>query len=116
MMTQKIGNYNIIFFIICNYLYSNLIYIFFRILSEIENNLKTSTNNSSSQFENKDDLTEEFTIITDEIDHGELKENQTQSVNVIASVRNVTVNEDIPSFREWTKKQLEEAEKQPGLK
>ncbi|XP_050531453.1 uncharacterized protein LOC126900064 [Daktulosphaira vitifoliae] len=35
--------------------------------------------------------------------------------NLTASVRNVTVNEDIPSFREWTKKQLEEAEKQPTL-
>jgi hypothetical protein len=41
---------------------------------------------------------------------------ETQSVDVTSTVRNVTINEDIPSFREWTKKQLEEAEKQPGLK
>lgn len=90
--------------------------IFFRILSELEKNLKTSTYNSSSQFVTKDDLTEDINIKTNEIDYGELKENQTQSVDVTTTVRNVTVNEDIPSFREWTKKQLEEAEKQPGLK
>lgn len=45
----------------------------------------------------------------------ELKDSQFQSVNATAPIRNVTVNEDIPSFREWAKKQIEEAEKQPGL-
>jgi hypothetical protein len=64
----------------------------------------------------KDSLIEDIIIKTNDIDQGELKENQTLSVNVITTVRNVTINEDIPSFREWTKKQLEEAEKQPGLK
>jgi len=40
-------------------------------------------------------------------------EHKIETVNVSA---NVAVNEDIPSFREWTKKHLEEAEKQPGIK
>lgn len=39
-----------------------------------------------------------------------LKENQLQTIDVTTPI-----NEDIPSFREWTKKQLEEAEKQPGI-
>jgi len=49
------------------------------------------------------------------LDDDEYKESKFQSVDVSASVRNATINEDIPSFREWTKKQLEEAEKQPGI-
>lgn len=90
---------------------------FFRLLSEIEQNLITNTFNSSSKFMTKDKLAEEFiTIKTDTMDNEEFKETRFQSVNVTATVRNVTINEDIPSFREWTKKQLEEAEKQPGLK
>lgn len=90
--------------------------IFFRLLSEIEQNLITNTFNSSSKFMTKDDLADEYSTNnkTDMIDNEEFKETQFQSVNVTATVRNVTINEDIPSFREWTKKQLEEAEKQPG--
>lgn len=50
------------------------------------------------------------------VDHDELQDVQFQSINATTNVRNITVNEDIPSFREWTKKQLEEAEKQPSKK
>lgn len=77
----------------------------------------TNNFNSSTEFRTKDNLVEEYDIInTDAIENYELKDNQFQSHNVTATVRNVTVNEDIPSFREWTKKQLEEAEKQPSKK
>lgn len=50
------------------------------------------------------------------IENNEFKDNQFQTLNLTAAVRNVSLNEDIPSFREWTKKQLEEAEKQPSKK
>lgn len=87
----------------------------FRILSKIEDNLITDTLNSSLDFIAKSD--EKYdTTKTDVINNNELHDSQFQTVNVTASVRNVSVNEDIPSFREWTKKQLEEAEKQPGIK
>jgi len=59
-------------------------------------------------------LTENYNDIKiDMIYNNELKESQVQTIDVTASV---AINEDIPSFREWTKKQLEEAEKQPGVK
>lgn len=88
----------------------------FRILSNIEKNIFTAAINSSSDFLSKDNLVKDYNVIkTDVIDH-ENQEIQFQSVNATASIRNVTLNEDIPSFREWTKKQLEEAEKQPGIK
>jgi hypothetical protein len=89
------------------------IYIFYRIVSEIEENLMTNNFNSSSEFITKDNLADEY-IKTHMIDD-EFKESKLQTVDVL-SVRNATINEDIPSFREWTKKQLEEAEKQPGMK
>jgi len=85
----------------------------FRILSKIEDNLIKDTLNSSLDFIAKND--EKFdTTKTDVINQTELHGSQFQTINVTASVLNVSVNEDIPSFREWTKKQLEEAEKQPG--
>lgn len=72
--------------------------------------------NTSSEFMTKDNLSEEYVAINNnETYDNELKENKVQSINITSTVRNVTVNEDIPSFREWTKKHLEEAEKQPGL-
>ncbi|XP_060858327.1 uncharacterized protein LOC132935729 [Metopolophium dirhodum] len=86
-----------------------------RIVSEIEDNLMTNNFNSSSEFITKDNLAEDYiTIKTHMIDDDEFKESKFQSVDVSTSVRNATINEDIPSFREWTKKQLEEAEKQPA--
>lgn len=89
--------------------------IFFRILSEIEENLVTNNLNSSSEFISKENLSEDYISINNNVTFDNvLKENKVQSINVTSSVRNVTVNEDIPSFREWTKKHLEEAEKQPG--
>lgn len=87
----------------------------FRLLPEINESLIKNTLNSNSEFISKDDLVEEFTINANIIEDDEQKESQFQSVNATASIPNVTVNEDIPSFREWTKKQLEEAEKQPGM-
>jgi len=109
------GNY------IFNYFYfyfvKAVIYFFYRIVSEIEENLMTNNLNSSSEFITKDSLAEDYiTIKTHMIDDDEFKESKFQSVDVSTSVRNATINEDIPSFREWTKKQLEEAEKQPGMK
>lgn len=93
-----------------------LIHFFFRILSEIEENIFLNTLNSSSEFITKDNLSEEYITVNNSMTFdNELKENKVQSINVTSNVRNVTVNEDIPSFREWTKKHLEEAEKQPGL-
>lgn len=72
--------------------------------------------NSNSEFLTKDNLSEEYITVNNNMTFdNELKENKIQSINVTSNVRNVTVNEDIPSFREWTKKHLEEAEKQPGL-
>lgn len=91
----------------------NRILYHFRILSNIEKNIITGNINTSSG----DNLIEEYNVIkTNIIDHGDNQESPFQSVNITTSVRNVTLNEDIPSFREWTKKQLEEAEKQPGIK
>lgn len=77
------------------------------------------TNNfsSSSEFIAKDNLAEDYiTIKTSVIGDDEFKESKLQSADVSTLIRNTTINEDIPSFREWTKKQLEEAEKQPGMK
>lgn len=74
----------------------------------------TNSFNSSSEFITKDNLAEEYITIKTHMVDDEFKESKLQSVGVSVSVRNATVNEDIPSFREWTKKQLEEAEKQPG--
>lgn len=74
----------------------------------------SDTLNLSSNFETNNSVTEDNNIKNDVISNEEIREDE--SINVTASVRNVeTVNEDIPSFREWTKKQLEEAEKQPGI-
>lgn len=71
--------------------------------------------NSSSEL-TKNSLDEEFNNVKiDVINDDEIKKTQLNSINVTASVRNVSINEDIPSFREWTKKQLEEAEKQPSI-
>lgn len=71
----------------------------------------TNTLNSNSGFITKDNSAEEYnnTKIDTIYDDGP-KENQLETVNVT-----IPINEDIPSFREWTKKQLEEAEKQPGI-
>lgn len=89
----------------------------FRILSIIEENVVTNSINSSSKFETKTNLDKDGdTKTTVVLDHDELQDVQFQPINTTTSVRNITVNEDIPSFREWTKKQLEEAEKQPGKK
>lgn len=74
----------------------------------MENNL-----NLSSESMTKNNLTDEKINIKNVINEEDIKLN---SINVTTPVRNVSVNEDIPSFREWTKKQLEEAEKQPGIK
>lgn len=80
-----------------------------------DDNIITDNLNSSLDFIPKSDTDEEnSTTKTDVANSYELPIGQFQTVNVNASIRNVTVNEDIPSFREWTKKQLEEAEKQPG--
>lgn len=96
--------------------YAIIIPTIFRILSEIEDNIMTNNVNSTSEFITKDNLSEEYiTINTNLTDDNELNESKVQSINVTSTVRNVTINEDIPSFREWTKKHLEEAEKQPGL-
>lgn len=70
--------------------------------------------NSDSEFITENNLTEQYNNIkVDTMYNGEFKEDQVQTVNITAPV---AVNEDIPSFREWTKKHLEEAEKQPGMK
>jgi len=114
ILTPIKGNYIFIFIFI---LLKMLLLLFYRIVSEIEENLMTNNFNSSSEFITKDNLTEDYiTIKTHMIDDDEFKESKFQSVDVSTSVRNATINEDIPSFREWTKKQLEEAEKQPGMK
>lgn len=88
----------------------------FRILSTIEENVVTNSINSSSKFLTETNLDKNYndTKTTVVVDHDELQDVQFQSINATTSVRNITVNEDIPSFREWTKKQLEEAEKQPS--
>jgi len=75
----------------------------------------TNNFNSSSEFITKDNLADEYINIKTHMIDDEFKESKLQTVDVL-SVRNATINEDIPSFREWTKKQLEEAEKQPGMK
>jgi len=77
----------------------------------------TNNYSSSSEFIAKDNLAEDYiTIKTHMLGDDEFKESKLQSADVSTSIRNATINEDIPSFREWTKKQLEEAEKQPGMK
>jgi len=87
----------------------------FRILSKIEENIIANNFDTNSEFITKDKLAIDYDTKSNMIDNDELQESQAQSINATASVINVTMNEDIPSFREWTKKQLEEAEKQPGI-
>lgn len=90
-----------------------LLLFFYRIVAEIEETLMTNNFNLSSEIITKDNLPEDYIAIkTHMMNDDEFKENKFQSIDVSTSVR----DEDIPSFREWTKKQLEEAEKQPGMK
>ncbi|XP_050430891.1 SUN domain-containing ossification factor [Adelges cooleyi] len=86
-----------------------------RLLSNISDSL-THDVPLSTIFMTKDNISAHYDesdfVKTDVLEH---HGGGNQSENATGSVRNVTVNEDIPSFREWTKKQLEEAEKQPAV-